>query len=185
MELPTPDSIKKKRIKLGLTQSELAERAKVSQPLIARIESGDVDPRLSTVKSIITALDDMEKSRITAKDLMTTPVVSLSPDESVEQAVKLMEKHGFSQLPVLENGVPIGSISETALVQAMGNRDIDRISNARVRELMEDSFPAVAPGTDMGTISALLATNHAVLVMEMGKVVGVITKYNIMQLINK
>lgn len=185
MELPTPESIKKKRVKLGLTQSELAERAGVSQPLIARIESGDVDPRLSTIRNIIAALEDMEKSRITAKDLMTAPVVSLSPDESVEQAVKLMEKHGFSQLPVLENAVPIGSISESALVQAMGSRDIGRISNARVRELMEDSFPAVAPGTDMGTISALLDTNHAVLVMEMGKVVGVITKYNIMQLINK
>ncbi len=84
MELPTPEAIKKKRVKLGLTQSELAERAKVSQPLIARIESGDVDPRLSTVRSIITALDDMEKSRITAKDLMTGPVVSLSPDDPVE-----------------------------------------------------------------------------------------------------
>src|SRR5512146_826 len=160
MELPTPESIKKKRIKLGLTQSELAARAHVSQPLIARIESGDVDPRLSTVKSIITALDDMERSRITAKDLMTAPVISLSPDESVDQAVKIMEKYGFSQVPVLENGVPIGSISESALVQAMGSRDIDRISNARVRELMEDSFPAVAPGTDMGTISALLEANH-------------------------
>jgi predicted transcriptional regulator len=185
MELPTPEGIKKKRIKLGLTQSELAEKARVSQPLIARIESGDVDPRLSTVRSIITALDDMEKSRIAAKDLMTSPVVSLPPDETVEQAVKIMERYGFSQLPVLENGVPIGSISENALVQALGSRNIDRISNARVRELMEDSFPAVAPGTDMGTISALLETNHAVLVMEMGKVIGVITKYNIMQLIKK
>jgi predicted transcriptional regulator len=82
MELPTPDSIKKKRVKLGLTQSELAERAGVSQPLIARIESGDVDPRLSTIRNIIAALDDMEKSRITAKDLMTAHVVSLSPDVS-------------------------------------------------------------------------------------------------------
>ncbi len=185
MELPTPENIKKKRVKLGLTQSELAEKAHVSQPLIARIESGDVDPRLSTIRSIIMALENMEKSRITAKDLMTFPVVSLAPDETVEQAVKLMEKHGFSQLPVLENGVPIGSISESALVQAMGSRDLGRISNTRIREMMEDSFPAVAPGTDMGTISALLETNHAVLVMERGKVIGVITKYNIMRLINK
>jgi predicted transcriptional regulator len=81
--------------------------------------------------------------------------------------------------------VPVGSFSESELVQAMGSRDIDRISVAHVRELMEDSFPAVAPGMDMGTISALLEANHAALVMEKGKVVGVITKYNIMHLINK
>lgn len=185
MELPTPESIKKRRVKLGLTQSGLAARAGVSQPLIARIESGDVDPRLSTVRSIITALDDMEKSRITAKDLMTAPVISLSPDDAVDQAVKIMERYGFSQLPVLESGVPIGSISESVLVQAMGSRAIDRISSARVRELMEDSFPAVPAGMDMGTVSALLDSNHAVMVMEMGKVVGVITKYNIMQLLNR
>jgi predicted transcriptional regulator len=185
MELPTPEGIKKRRIKLGLTQSELAKRAHVSQPLIARIESGDVDPRLSTVRSIITALDEMERSKIVARDLMTSPVVSLSPEETVEQAVRIMEMYGFSQIPVIDNGVPIGSISESALVQAMSGANIDKISASHVRQLMEDSFPAIAPGTDMGTISTLLETNHAVLVMETGKVVGVITKYNIMQLINK
>lgn len=185
MELPTPEGIKKRRVKLGLTQSELAERAHVSQPLIARIESGDVDPRLSTIRSIITALDEMERSKIVARDLMTSPVISLSPDETVEQAVRIMEKYGFSQLPVLENGVPIGSISESVLVQAMSGADLNQVSATRVRQLMEDSFPAVATGMDMGTISTLLETNHAVLVMDMGKVVGVITKYNIMQLINK
>lgn len=185
MELPTPESIKKRRIKLGLTQSALAEKACVSQPLIARIESGDVDPRLSTIKSIITALDQMEKYKITAKDLMTSPVIALSPDETVEVAVQIMEKHGFSQLPVIKNGVPIGSISENILVQAMAGADINRISSSRVSELMEDSFPAVSPKADMGTVSHLLESYHAVLVMELGRVVGVITKYDIMRLLNK
>lgn len=185
MELPTPESIKKRRVKLGLTQSALAEKANVSQPLIARIESGDVDPRLSTVKSIIAALDEMEKSKTTAKDLMTSPVICLVPEDTVESAVKLMEKYGFSQLPVLENGVPVGSISESILVQAMGSGDISKISTSRIRDIMEESFPAVSPKTDMGTASHLLETYHAVLVMELGKVIGVITKYDVMRLINR
>ncbi len=42
MQLPTPEGLKKRRNELGLTQSDLAKRAGVSQPLIARIESGDV-----------------------------------------------------------------------------------------------------------------------------------------------
>ncbi len=53
MQLPTPEDLKKRRNELGLTQSDLAKRAGVSQPLIARIESGDVDPRLSTVRKIL------------------------------------------------------------------------------------------------------------------------------------
>ena len=47
MFLPTPEDIKKLRLELKLTQHDIATRAGVSQPLIARIESGDVDPRLS------------------------------------------------------------------------------------------------------------------------------------------
>ncbi|MFC6725523.1 helix-turn-helix transcriptional regulator, partial [Halobium palmae] len=42
MELPTPQDLRERRTGLDLTQSELAERADVSQPLIARIEGGDV-----------------------------------------------------------------------------------------------------------------------------------------------
>ncbi|HML25821.1 MAG TPA: helix-turn-helix domain-containing protein, partial [Methanomethylovorans sp.] len=60
MHLPTPDSIRQKRNELRLTQSELAKRAGVSQPLIARIEAGDVDPRLSTLKRIFNAFDESE-----------------------------------------------------------------------------------------------------------------------------
>ncbi|MCG7853963.1 MAG: helix-turn-helix domain-containing protein, partial [Methanosarcinaceae archaeon] len=36
MSLPTPEDLKQKRAELGLTQNELAKRAGVSQPLIAR-----------------------------------------------------------------------------------------------------------------------------------------------------
>jgi predicted transcriptional regulator len=185
MELPTPESIKRRRIKLGLTQSVLAEKAKVSQPLIARIEAGDVDPRLSTLRSIISALDEMERSRVTAKDLMTSPVISVASSDSVDHAVKLMEKHGFSQLPVIDTGVPVGSISENTVVQAMGSEELSSISQSKVRSLMEDSFPAVSPSTNMGTVSHLLESYHAVLVMEMGKAIGVITKYDLMRLLNK
>jgi len=185
MELPTPESIKKRRVKLGLTQAALAEKASVSQPLIARIESGDVDPRLSTIRSIITALDEMERCKVTAKDLMTFPVIAVTPSDTVDHAVKLMEKHGFSQLPVIEEGVPVGSISENVVVQAMGTEDFGKVSASRVSQLMEESFPTVAPGTDMGTVSHLLETYHAVLVMELGKAIGVITKYNVMRLLNR
>ncbi|MHA1431033.1 MAG: helix-turn-helix domain-containing protein, partial [Candidatus Freyarchaeota archaeon] len=53
--LPTPEDIKRLRKKVGLTQTELAEKAGVSQSLIARIESGSVDPRLSTLQRILNA----------------------------------------------------------------------------------------------------------------------------------
>jgi predicted transcriptional regulator len=43
------------RRRAGLTQRELAKRAQVPQPAIARIESGRVSPRLSTILPLIEA----------------------------------------------------------------------------------------------------------------------------------
>jgi len=41
----------------GWSQRELAQRIGVSQPLIARLETGDRDPRLSTMVAVCRALD--------------------------------------------------------------------------------------------------------------------------------
>ena len=58
MQIPTGEDIRAARENSGLTQSELAERAGVSQPLIARIESNDVDPTIDTLYSVVAALND-------------------------------------------------------------------------------------------------------------------------------
>jgi predicted transcriptional regulator len=58
MQIPTGEDIRVARENNGLTQAEVAERAGVSQPLIARIESNDVDPTIDTLYSVVAALND-------------------------------------------------------------------------------------------------------------------------------
>lgn len=58
MQIPTGEDIRAARENSGLTQAELAERAGVSQPLIARIETNDVDPTIDTLYSVVAALND-------------------------------------------------------------------------------------------------------------------------------
>jgi len=60
MQIPTGEDIRNARKTRGLTQAELADRADVSQPLIARVESEDVDPTLATLHAIVSALNDSE-----------------------------------------------------------------------------------------------------------------------------
>lgn len=60
MHIPTGDELRTARQQRGLTQAELADRAGVSQPLIARIESEDVDPTLATLHSIVSAINGSE-----------------------------------------------------------------------------------------------------------------------------
>jgi predicted transcriptional regulator len=185
MQLPTPEDLKKRRNELGLTQSDLAKRAGVSQPLIARIESGDVDPRLSTVKKILDAFEEAEKEQqIIIKDLMHSPVIHVSPDDSVEEVVNLMHLHGFSQIPVLDKGVPVGSISEDMIVRLMSESKKKSISQLKISEIMGESFPAVSPGISISVVSHILEGNPAVLVVEKGTVVGVVTKHDVMKLLH-
>lgn len=66
-------SIAKLRLQKGWSQVELAKRADTSQPYIARLELGKVDPQLSTIKKIAKALG------VSA----VTVLEAISPDEDV------------------------------------------------------------------------------------------------------
>jgi predicted transcriptional regulator len=173
METPTPEDLKEKRKSLGMTQSELADRAGVSQPLIARIENGDVDPRLSTVSRIVEVFETVEEDTVTAGDLMSDGVVSVAPDDTVREAVKTMQDAQFSQLPVVEDGVPVGSTSDGTVARARS--ETDDLPHAPVEDIMGESFPTVSPDADLSTVSRLLDHSSAVLVTRKGKVAGIIT----------
>ncbi len=184
MHIPTPDDLKQKRTELGLTQSGLAKRAGVSQPLIARIESGDVDPRLSTLRKIFDAFESTEKEQILVKDIMHSPVIHATPGISVNEAVRLMEEHGFSQVPVIDNGVPVGSISDNLIVKSMADQKTNTISQMKVYDMMSESFLTVSPKTDVEVVSHMLERNPAVLVLDKGRVVGVVTKQDVISLLH-
>ena len=183
MFLPTPEDIKKLRLELKLTQHDIATRAGVSQPLIARIESGDVDPRLSTLRKIFNAFDAARKERIVVRDIMHAPIIHTSSDSSMEDAARIMEEHGFSQMPVIDNGVPVGSLSTDQIVSSMTDQDLKKVSHILVRNIMSDSFPTVSPTSDANTVSRILEKNPAVLVLEKGKAIGMLTKHDIMKML--
>lgn len=171
MELPTPADLRQRRTELELTQSSLADRAGVSQPLIARIEGGDVDPRLSTLRRIVTALEEAEGDIIRAEDLMNEAVVSVAPSEPVSDAAKKMETEAYSQLAVIQDGTPVGSISQGDLAQL----DAD-VRDEPVETHMAESFPTVSRDATIDELSNLLDHYKAVMITEAGETVGILTE---------
>ncbi len=186
--IPSPEEIRRYRISLGLTQSELARRAKVSQSLIARIESGEIDPRVSTLKKILNCLRNEEfkikkKESIKAHEIMTSPVIYVEPSDTVLKASKLMEKYKISQLPVIKNDIQVGTITDDTLLKVfLREKNPNVISKLKVEKIMEEPFPMVNKSTDMDVIYKLLQNFRAVLVLDKGKIIGIITKSDLIKL---
>ncbi|MCK9277241.1 MAG: CBS domain-containing protein [Methanoculleus sp.] len=183
MEIPTPAELREKRLRMGLKQAEVARMAGISQSMVARIEAGSVDPRVSTLARIVEVLRAAEHSAITAADVMNAPVLSVALDDPVSRAVEIMGQNGISQLPVLENGVPVGCISESAIMNAMEKGGFHQTHQTLVQDYMEPGFPTVPPTAPIDTVVHLLHHNHAIVVLEKGKVQGVITKHDLISLI--
>ena len=104
--LPSLGEIPKKRKELGLTQSRLAASAGVSQSIIAKIEAGSVDPSYSVVQRLFGALEraGVESPARRVDELISRPVVTVARTQLVRDAVDLMRRRGYSQLPVFEGG---------------------------------------------------------------------------------
>lgn len=183
LELPTPEAIRSKRRSLGLTQAELAEAAGVSQSLIARIELDDVDPSYSTLSAIVAALNEAERREVTVEELMNTDVAAVTPEEPVREAAEAMRQRGYSQLPVLDGGAPVGSVTERAIVAAINEAGREELADAPVREVMAAPFPALDPDEPVGVAVRMLEDRAAVLVMEGGRVVGLVTKSDLLDTI--
>ncbi len=47
----------------------------------------------------------------TVKDVATTDLHTLSPDDSVEDAIELVRKHNVRRVPVIEGAKPVGIVS--------------------------------------------------------------------------
>ncbi len=174
-DLPTPADLKERRTELELTQSELAGRADVSQPLIARIEGGDVDPRLSTLRRIVTALDEAESTVIHASDIMHEGVISVAPDDSVREAIDVMVKEGYSQLPVVRDGRPQGIISNSDIRQL----DSENAAELPVADAMREAITTVESDATLDEVNAHLNHQDAVMVVEDGQLRGIITEADV------
>lgn len=183
MEFPSLSSIPKRRKALGKTQADLARLCDVGQSFVAKIERGEAMPSYAIAVKLFEALEMLEArhtqhlSEMQAKDIMSRKIVEVTLKDKAEYARKIMLEKNISQLPVVDekNGLPEGSITEKSLLGK-------ETAGKTVREVMErDVFPTVTPHTRLSVVISILKEEvQAVLVMERAKIVGIITKHDVL-----
>src|SRR5256886_9689369 len=177
--LPSLGEIPKKRKELGLTQTRLAVSAGVSQSRFARIEAGSVDPSYSVVQRLFGAVEraGVASPARRVDELISRPVVSVARTQLVRDAVDLMRRRGYSELPVFESGRCVGSISEkTILDRAARGESLESVLGLKVREIMDSPLPVVNSDTPLDLVLGLLQSNYGVLVSKGENLVGILTK---------
>jgi CBS domain-containing protein len=53
--------------------------------------------------------EDKNPKEAKISDCMSSPLVTIEPDKSIEEAVEIMKKHGFRRLPVVKNNIIYGA----------------------------------------------------------------------------
>jgi cystathionine beta-synthase len=124
----------------------------------------------------------LEADHVTLGDLLDhkgdgapSRLVNAAPGQLVRQVLGLMKLHDVSQLPVLEAGESVGSVTEYALTQR--GLESSQFLDAVVGEVMDEAFPVVESTQHVESVQKLLSkATPAVLVRESGAIQGIVTR---------
>ncbi len=173
--------IRRRRLALGIPLGEIARAVGRTDATLSRIERGQIRPSYDLVQQILAYLEAQEglaAPKLAVRDIMNRSVVAIDSAATLPVAAQRMESGAFSQLPVVEHGRVVGSLSEAALLRALGR---GRAARLRVREILEPSYPQVDEEFPADLLPALFARYPAVLVLRRGDLRGIVTKADLIR----
>jgi cystathionine beta-synthase len=128
----------------------------------------------------------LDVPRVTVEQLLqrrppdAPSLVSVAPAAAVRQALNLMSTWDVSQIPVLEAGQCVGSLTENSLMtRALAQ---PTLLDRPVREVMDPPFPVVDALTQTDRLAPILTRESpAALVQKDGKLMGIVSRYDVLQ----
>ena len=116
-----------------------------------------------------------------ARDAMTTKIVPVAPEATVEEAIRTLVGHRISGAPVLDaEGNLLGVISEFQLLEVAYDPNI---KEAKVVDLMTKDVLTVGPNALLTTVANLFVSQRIrrVPVVENGRLIGIVSRRDILR----
>jgi predicted transcriptional regulator len=184
-------TIRNMRASAKLSQSKLAKMSGMSQSMIARLERDieALNPSYSAVYTVMQTLgratNEQSEHLINKKasDIMHRNLTFLNHNDTVEKALRIIKNYDFAYIPVLDKqGVVIGTVRQKDLLELAVQRPYE-LAKLKVHDIAGDSLPRVDADTEVGSLSQILESFGAVVVVDKGKAVGIVTSYDVLKLV--
>jgi len=128
---------------------------------------------------ILGALAGAELEPRRARDVMSTPVRAVGPDDTVRDAMVLCQRHGQSGVFVTDDGHVVGAVSREDLDKAIGHD----LAHAPVRGIMSGRVQSAAEDTTLAELQTRVAAaeDGRVAVLRDDVLVGVVTRTDLLR----
>ena len=174
--LPSIESVKQQRLKIGMTQKELANQVGVSTSMVNQIESGRSAPSYETAKKIFEVLENQEREAAGEKgnagELCTQKIFKLKSANTLGEAMTKMNKEKISQIPIFHENNIVGIISDSGIISHMSE---GLSKKTKIGDIMEPAPPVVDIETPASTLAPLIKYSKCILVRKDSKIFGIIT----------
>src|SRR5690625_6658624 len=134
-------------------------------------------------RDVVQQLSLIFKPALTAKDMMTTSVKTISPDATIEEAGHLMYRYGHSGFPVVKDSELVGIITRRDLEKANHHG----LGHAPVKAYMSTEVVTIEPETTEEEIQQITIERDIgrLPVISKGKLVGIISRTNIIEAMHR
>ncbi len=129
----------------------------------------------------------LKDEKLTARSILSKrsnqEVVTLDCEKSIIEAINIMKTLSISQLPVTQQGMVVGKVTESIVLEAL--LENPSLKSASVKGIMTAPLPFIDLNTSIDKISAMInKDNSAVLVEDEQGKIEIITQYDIIEAIS-
>lgn len=106
-------------------------------------------------------------------------LVSVNSDDTIDEALNVMNEYGLSQIPVMKNHHTIGTFRDREVLTKIFEHKVS--VDSRVNSVMDDPLPVLDANSNIENAIVILKSNTAALVKEGKSIKGIITRFDILE----